>query len=332
MKFLYNPAIKFISIIVLWFFTWTFGGIFDIAYAIKNSDELGVLSSKIKGNQTSSHTNQPQKPRPEEKFQKAIEDIEQALIDTSLDTDKKKNRLKTKKAEIDSFDSEIRKQFAETEKKLRDEGLSGEILERHHKFVRHYDDNLKELRNNLNAIDKAKDSKEVEAKVQETKRHLEKVKPPKKHRPLDPNKLPHRTMEPVFIEPRTAPEEFLKDSQHSLSPTLAKGGKGGFSNNPILIASNGSLNGLLSAANEPILLAALTPPASSDLAETIEVQLTPAIQAKAAELNHNPTKIYNWVRNTIEYVPTYGSIQGANMCLQTKQCSDFDTASLLIAL
>ncbi|MFZ3138144.1 MAG: transglutaminase domain-containing protein, partial [Thermodesulfovibrionales bacterium] len=56
------------------------------------------------------------------------------------------------------------------------------------------------------------------------------------------------------------------------------------------------------------------------------------IQAKAAELNHNPTKIYNWVRNNIEYVPTYGSIQGANMCLQTKLCNDFDTASLLIAL
>jgi hypothetical protein len=71
---------------------------------------------------------------------------------------------------------------------------------------------------------------------------------------------------------------------------------------------------------------------SADLAETIEVKFTPAIQAKAAELNHNPTKIYNWVRNNIEYVPTYGSIKGADYCLQTKQCNDFDTASLLIAL
>ncbi|MFZ3136224.1 MAG: transglutaminase-like domain-containing protein [Thermodesulfovibrionales bacterium] len=86
-------------------------------------------------------------------------------------------------------------------------------------------------------------------------------------------------------------------------------------------------------AQSPVLYAqASNPPTSADLAQTIEVQFTPEIQAKAAELNHNPTKIYNWVRNNIEYVPTYGSIQGANMCLQTKLCNDFDTASLLIAL
>ncbi|MCG6535769.1 MAG: transglutaminase-like domain-containing protein, partial [Syntrophales bacterium LBB04] len=74
-----------------------------------------------------------------------------------------------------------------------------------------------------------------------------------------------------------------------------------------------------------------TPP-SADLAETIDVQLTPAIKAKAAELNYSPVKIYNWVRNNVEYVPTYGSIQGADMCLQTLQGNDFDIASLLIAL
>jgi len=58
----------------------------------------------------------------------------------------------------------------------------------------------------------------------------------------------------------------------------------------------------------------------------------PAIRAKAAELGNKPVKIYEWVRNNIEYVPTYGSIQGADMCLQTKLCNDFDTASLLISL
>jgi len=82
----------------------------------------------------------------------------------------------------------------------------------------------------------------------------------------------------------------------------------------------------------PILLVLADPPTSADLAETIEVKFTPAIQAKATELNHNPVKIYNWVRNNIEFVPTYGSSQGADMCLQTKQCNAFDTSSLLIAL
>ncbi len=340
--------------IVLCFFTWTFGGVFDIAYAIKNSDELRGASSEVKDQQQ----NTTQKP--EEKFQKTIEDIEQILTDTSTDTDTKKSKVTGKKGELESLDIEMKKQFSATEKKLKDEGLPYEILERHYDFVKKYDNNLNELRNNLDAIDKAKDKKETDTAIEATKKFLEKVKPPKKHVPLDPNKLPHRTMEPVFTDPREKPEEFTKDSdqlsafstQHNKeipsTPTFIKGGKGGLPNNePILVASNGSLDGLLTPSStfkssplpsvgegkgEGVLLALANPPTTADLSETIEVKFTPAIQAKAAELGHNPTKIYNWVRNNIEYVPTYGSIQGADMCLQTKQCNDFDTASLLIAL
>ncbi|MCL4479383.1 MAG: transglutaminase [Deltaproteobacteria bacterium] len=98
--------------------------------------------------------------------------------------------------------------------------------------------------------------------------------------------------------------------------------------NPIQLASIGSLNGILSSA----IVQTIPPPTAADLTSTVEVQFTPAILAKAAELNHNPVQIYNWVYNNIEYVPTYGSIQGADMCLQTMQCNDMDTASLLIAL
>lgn len=51
-----------------------------------------------------------------------------------------------------------------------------------------------------------------------------------------------------------------------------------------------------------------------------------------ASLNNNPVQISNWVHDNIEFVPTYGSIQGAHMTLQTKRGNAFDTASLLIAL
>ena len=73
-------------------------------------------------------------------------------------------------------------------------------------------------------------------------------------------------------------------------------------------------------------------PTASDLAATEDITLTPAIKALAASLNNNPVQIYNWVRNTIEILPTYGSIQGADMTLQTKRGNSFDTASLLIGL
>ena len=81
-----------------------------------------------------------------------------------------------------------------------------------------------------------------------------------------------------------------------------------------------------------LLAQAVNAPTAERSAETPDVQFTDAIRAKALELGGNPVKIYNWVRNNIEYVPTYGSIQGADMCLQTKQCNAFDTSSLLIAM
>ncbi|MEW6054880.1 MAG: transglutaminase-like domain-containing protein, partial [Nitrospirota bacterium] len=326
----YTRTLRIVSAIVLCFFTWTFGGVFDIAYAVKASQQAAGNSQQVKSQES-------KEQKPEEKLEKALNDLEQFLSDTSTDTDTKKGKAKGKKGEIEALDVEMKKQFSATEKKLKDEGLPYEILERHYDFVKKYDNNLNELRNNLDAIEKGKDKKETDTAIEKTKKFLEKVKPPKKHVPLDPNKLPHRTMEPVFTDPREKPEEFTEGKEMKAVSKEQK---------PVLVASNGSLSGLLSpdtlssmslraegeAISQNILLAAATPPNTSDLAETIEVKFTPAIQAKAAELGHNPTKIYNWVRNNIEYVPTYGSIQGADYCLQTKQCNDFDTASLLIAL
>jgi hypothetical protein len=101
-----------------------------------------------------------------------------------------------------------------------------------------------------------------------------------------------------------------------------------YSNNtPIQLASL-TTNNLLSSA----IVQTIPPPTAADLTSTTEVQFTPAILAKAQALGYNAVNIYNWVYNNIEYVPTYGSIQGADMCLQTMQCNDIDTASLLIAL
>jgi hypothetical protein len=91
------------------------------------------------------------------------------------------------------------------------------------------------------------------------------------------------------------------------------------------------------AALTPEMLAQAAPapsaaPTPEDLAETEDVQITPAIRAQAEALHKNPVEIYNFVRNTIEFLPTYGSIQGADLTLQTQRGNAFDTASLLIAL
>ncbi len=322
MDYRFSRGLKIISGVVLFFFLWTFE-LSGIAFAIKNAQQSTVK-------QTSKRT-------PEKKFGKDIEDIDNILKDTTTDTETKKSKLKTKKTELEANNAEIKKSFSATEMTIQEKGLPPEILDRHRNFVKKYDDNYNELKTNLDAIDKAKTAAEATAAIDKTKAHLTKVKPPKKHKPLDPTNLPVKSPEEkqVILEQWTPPEKpvippgFLKKADM-------------LTHKPILVAANGSLKGILNKdtqylAENYMQLALVTPekrvPASdADLAESSEIQFTPAIKAKAAELGHNPHKIYEWVRNNIDYVPTYGSIQGADMCLQTKQCNDTDTASLLIAL
>lgn len=75
-----------------------------------------------------------------------------------------------------------------------------------------------------------------------------------------------------------------------------------------------------------------TPPVADDLGETPEVVLTERIRAKAAELGHSPVAIYNYVRNTVRFVPGYGAAQSADFTLLNGQGTQFDIATLLIAL
>jgi len=93
------------------------------------------------------------------------------------------------------------------------------------------------------------------------------------------------------------------------------------------VAQTGSLSGI-SLPNAALPLT----PTPADLAATEDVQITQAIKDLAASLNNQPVAIYSWVRNNIQFVPSYGSIQGSDMTLQTMRGNSFDTASLLIAL
>ncbi len=68
------------------------------------------------------------------------------------------------------------------------------------------------------------------------------------------------------------------------------------------------------------------------LAETDEVVLTQAVRDQAAALEHDPVKIYHWVRNNIETLPGWGSYQNADLTLGARRGNSFDVASLLIAL
>jgi murein DD-endopeptidase MepM/ murein hydrolase activator NlpD/transglutaminase-like putative cysteine protease len=206
-------TLKILSVITLFFFCWTFLPLWQaVAYA-SEKQKSEVRSQKSEGLQKT----EPRTQTAGERFEKALEDIREHIGKAEEKSRKGKepvdeiNAIKSRKAEIESIDAELKTEFAATEKKLKDAHLSSEILERHHKFVKHYQDNLKELVANLTGIERAQTKVEVEAKVKKAKDHLEKTKPPRRHKALDPNKLPNRMVKAKERTPRTRPEEFRKE-------------------------------------------------------------------------------------------------------------------------
>lgn len=77
---------------------------------------------------------------------------------------------------------------------------------------------------------------------------------------------------------------------------------------------------------------AVSAAAIPELENSEEATVTPHIQALADQLGHNPVKIFNWVRNNIDFVPTHGAIQGAELTLINRRGNAADTNSLLVAL
>ncbi len=68
------------------------------------------------------------------------------------------------------------------------------------------------------------------------------------------------------------------------------------------------------------------------LASLAEVELTSAIRARAAELGHDPVAIYHFVRNAIEWQPSWGGQQSAELTLAARRGNAQDISALLIAL
>ena len=62
-----------------------------------------------------------------------------------------------------------------------------------------------------------------------------------------------------------------------------------------------------------------------ELSATVDAPLSDTIRAQAAALHNYPRAIYAFVRNTIAFSPTYGSIQGAEFTLAAQRGNAFDT-------
>ncbi len=230
-----------------------------------------------------------------------------------IDVKAKVKALRGKYKELKSLEAEVSKGFKETEKHIRDKNLPPEILARHEQAVAEYEKRKTEFGTLMQAVETAADGKgELQSALSNLGDFMAKYPNAKTHTPTDPNNLPWGSPKPVTRAPYTSPAQFKTSRLFG---------------DPVKVAQAGSLSGIsLPSTVLP------TTPMPADTAPTEDVQITQAITDLAASLGNNPVKIYNWVRNNIQFVPSYGSIQGSDMTLQTKRGNSFDTASLLIAL
>ncbi|MHB8845004.1 MAG: RHS repeat-associated core domain-containing protein [Nitrospirota bacterium] len=349
---------KTISAITLFFFCWSFLPAWDMmAYAAARPGRATGKGTPGAAGQSLTPFDSGAGKRFDQAYEQARRAVKQGQdkIAKGSDSSSEQKTVREKKAEIEVTAHEVRATLAATENQLRDAGLPKEILNRQKAFSRNFEEQLAEALSALDSIGTSKTSTELRSGFDRARTHFEKYA--KKRAALD---IPHHKN--TEKKPRLKKDEFEKAFPQQKTPRTAgiwETNEQGISQIAVgstlilksepshaLLAYNGSIDDLqlseplvpsqriLIASSDPFMLAqaALDLPTAADLSETPEVRFTQAITAKAQKLGNNPVGIYEWVRNNIEFVPTYGSIQGADGCLDSKACNAYDTASLLIAL
>jgi len=225
--------------------------------------------------------------------------------------------------------------------------LSDVIKQRHDEAQAKFSKEAADVQAQLAAM-QVVDNKTLPTLAQQLLAHLASLKP-KPARTFDPKNLPFKVGNGKVRNPKTNTRELhdLLNPHLKLTSTALpvehrkqeitaqelalidkasrEGGRYDGKLDAVQVASVGSLGGMLAVST-------YMPPTTADVAATEDAQITPAIQALAAQLNNNPVQIYNWVRNTIKWTPTFGSIQGGQATLDKQSGNSFDTASLLISL
>ncbi len=211
--------------------------------------------------------------------------------------------------QLPGLDDSALENFNRIKERLLKRGVSAEIMERHQNAVERYKAEIGQLLTELDEIIATKDGAERDQKARKALKHLKNKRNKRSQQPFDPNNLPNRSLKPDSEnKPKSKAEDFARAKLFDTPyPKLA--GLGDFTFDKLDGASN------------PAFLAA-----------TDEVVLSQAIKDKAAELEHDPVKIYHWARNNITWLPSWGGIQDADLTLSARRGNAMDIASLTLAL
>ena len=243
---------------------------------------------------------------------KAVKDHLAAALKTPKGTSLMdvRRQLNTDMVALSAADKETLDGFATVRAMIKDKHLPDVILQRELAAEKHYNIEMGALKQGLTDIVAENDDAKVQARSKDVLDHLSQFQDERKAQKFDPKNLPNRSLKPD-----------LTRKPHLTKKAFAEAG---FVSNPRLMVATTAPNfdySQLPGANDPAYLAATT-----------EVTLTPAIKAQAAALNYNPVQIYNWVRNNVQWQPTWGAVQDADLTLSAQRGNAFDISSLLIAL
>lgn len=206
-------------------------------------------------------------------------------------------------------DKLVMERFAKTDRHIKQYQLAQVIQERQDEMVDNYRENMDRLLENIVKIKVTADKDKRLEVVMEARKHLESKQLKRSQQPFDPNNLPFKSQQPnKDNKPKITEQEFIQAGLYN-TPLIQTAALGDFT------------YGNLVGADNPAYLA-----------ETVEVTVTQAIKDKAAELNYDPVQIYHWVLNNVDWLPTWGAMQDADVTLGSLKGNSFDISSLLIAL
>jgi len=254
-------------------------------------------------------------PTDGERLSNILEEIEVTLAvhqkkaSNGKSTVAEENRLQNYAAELDKLDASAVQDFNKVAKYLDSKTLPAIAKERYRVAFSKYRENMTALKANLKDIETQIGTDGLTATVEKARAQITKAKEREKRRPVDPNRNPMRALHPKRNNlPKTSKPEFQAAAL--------------FDNPNVQLAANGTFKyGRLAGASDPAYLA-----------ENTEVVFSNAIKQKAFKLDNDPIKIFNWVHDHTEWLPTWGAIQNSDVVLRSKKGNAIDLSTLLIAL
>mgnify|MGYP003571931783 CR=1 FL=1 len=203
-----------------------------------------------------------------------------------------------------TLEAEVLNEFEDIAAQIRAQNLPAEIWQRHFDAVTRLKQNRETLLNALDGLALATDTQRLRGATDQAVAHLQSITP-SKHIPFDPNHLPVRFSTGKVRAPF--------ETQAQWQPLLGQ-------------SAPDTLSVRKTSRTK------IAPPTDADLAQTPAVQFSDELKNLAKTLEYNPISILRWVYDNIEFIPTYGSIQGATLTYLNKRGNSTDISALLASL